>query len=95
MAGRAGAAGLDDTLHFHDLRAEAACRLYEATNGDARRVMHFLDHRSLDETQKYLDRLTAHTEQENAQVMAEYEQASGTQGATVGATVTAFRRKRA
>ena len=34
--------------------------MYEATGGDARRVMHFLDHRSLDETQKYIDRLVAH-----------------------------------
>jgi integrase len=43
-------------LHFHDLRAEAACRLYEAT-GDAHRVMHSIGHRSPDETQKYIDRL--------------------------------------
>jgi len=70
-------AGLDCTkgqaLHFHDLRAEAACRLFEATGGDARRVMHFLDHRSLDETQKYIDRLMAHSERENAAVMATFE----------------------
>lgn len=70
-------AGLDcakeDSLHLHDLRAEAACRLYEATNGDARRVMRFLDHRSLDETQKYIDRLIPRQEQEIAEIMATFE----------------------
>lgn len=46
--------------------------------------MHVLDRRSLDETQEYLDCLIAHTEQDNAALMAQYEQASG-------ATVTSFR----
>ena len=77
-------AGLDCSkeqgLHLHDLRAEAACRLYEATNGDARRVMHFLDHRSLDETQKYLDRLVPQTEQETADIMATFERVAGVNG---------------
>lgn len=66
-----------DALHVHDLRAEAACRLYEATGGDARRVMHFLDHRSLDETQKYIDRLIPRTEQETADIMAAFEPVQG------------------
>jgi len=35
--------------------------------------MHFLDHRSLDETQKYIDHLVAHTERENADIMATFE----------------------
>jgi integrase len=104
-------AGLDCTkgqaLHFHDLRAEAACRLYEATGGDARRVMHFLDHRSLDETQKYIDRLVAHTERENADIMATFErrktkEASGaptppasSQGTILHNAVVAFTAKNA
>ena len=98
-------AGLDCTkgqaLHFHDLRAEAACRLYEATGGDARRVMHFLDHRSLDETQKYIDRLMAHTERENVDIMATFERAMAPttnatpQQAMVGGIFTAFPAKTA
>ena len=69
-------AGLDasaeQALHFHDLRAEAACRLFE-TSGDMRRVMRVLDHRSMEETQKYLDRLQGEQEQENAAIMATFE----------------------
>ncbi len=92
-------------LHFHDLRAEAACRLYEKTN-DTRRVMHFLDHRSLEETQKYIDRLIAATEQENAEIMATFERSAPngnapvpaatdhTQRTTAGTTVRPFPSKR-
>lgn len=91
----------EQALHLHDLRAEAACRLYEAT-GDARRFMHFLDHRSLDETQKYIDRLVPRAEQENTDIMATFERATRgssvvsappgriTRRATQGATVTQF-----
>jgi hypothetical protein len=39
--------------------------------------MHFLDHRSLDETQKYLDRLVPQTEQETADIMATFERVGG------------------
>lgn len=45
-----------DALHFHDLRAEAACRLYEAGGYDVLAVQNFLDHRSLEQTQVYLER---------------------------------------
>lgn len=51
-------------LHFHDLRAEAACRLYEHSGRDVLRVMRCLDHRSLAETQVYLERLMGATETE-------------------------------
>lgn len=74
-------------LHFHDLRAEAACRMYEKTS-DIRRVMHFLDHRSLEETQKYIDRLVAHTEQENATIMAAFEGVTASEPARVTRTAT-------
>ena len=73
-------------LHLHDLRAESACRLFEKTR-DIRRVMHFLDHRSLEETQKYIDRLIGATEQENATIMATFEQCVANGNAT-GSTVT-------
>jgi integrase len=71
-------AGLDrrlrNRLHFHDLRAEAACRLYEHQEGrDIRRVMAFLDHRSIEETQKYIDRFVGTEVRDNAAIMATYE----------------------
>jgi len=75
--------------------------VYEATGGDARRVTHFLDHGGLDETQKYIDRLVAHTERENADIMATFERPTTpttiatTQQAMVGRAVTAFPAKTA
>lgn len=60
-------------LHFHDLRAEAACRLYEHSGRDVLRVMRCLDHRSLAETQVYLERLMGETETETAAIMAQLE----------------------
>jgi hypothetical protein len=75
--------------------------VYETTGSDARRVMHFLDHGSLDETQKYIDRLVAHTERENADIMATFEwpttptTIATPQQAMVGGTVTAFPAKTA
>ncbi len=62
--------------------------------------MGFLDHRSLDETQKYIDHLIAHTEQENASIMAPFERAGVTtavlapmpRSTSVGTAVATFRR---
>jgi hypothetical protein len=55
----------------------------------------------LDETQKYIDRLVAHTERENADIMATFERPTTPttiatpQQAMVGGTVTAFPAKTA
>jgi len=56
---------------------------------------------TLDETQKYIDRLVAHTERENADIMATFERPTTPttiatpQQAMVGGTVTAFPAKTA
>lgn len=85
-----------DALHFHDLRAESACRLYEKTK-DLPLVQQFLDHRTLQMTEIYINRLMKLRQHEAAQVMAEIEQESAAasrpvhQGATIGATVLPMR----